>query len=448
VFATTGPRHYDSYTFTNTSGSAQCATVTLTTACTSTEAIYAAAYLGSFNPANLCQNWIADLADSPNPGATFSFNVPAGATVVIIVHGVESNGTCSSYTLDVSNICPPPPAATTCRFTGSIAAGDPTQTGRLSRDGVQDTCSATGGCAVFTAVGARRYDSYTFTNTTGAPQCMTATLSTACGGTQFISAAAYLGSFNPANLCQNWIAGAADSPNPSVEFSFNIPNGATALIVVHEVEPNSGCPSYTLDVGGCSTINVQSAVSRKTHGSVGAFNVPLPLSGTPGIEPRSGGATRDHTMIVNVTGTGTISVNGTPQAQVTAGSAAIGSNGVGNGGFVNVTGSTVTIPLTNVQNAQRLAVTLNQVHDGTTTRSITIPMNVLLGDTNSSGGVNATDISQVKAASGAALGIANFRLDLNASGAINATDISVVKSASGTLLPPVAPEELVPFAAE
>jgi hypothetical protein len=203
---------------------------------------------------------------------------------------------------------------------------------------------------------------------------------------------------------------------------------------------------YTLDVAGCSTINVQSAASRKTHGAVGTFNVPLPVSGPPGIESRSGGATRDYTMVLNLAAAGSISVTGTPQAQVTSGSATVGSNGLSNGGAVAVSGSTVTIPLTNVANAQRLAVTLNGVNDGTTTRSITVPMSVLVGDTNSSGGVSATDIGQVKASSGQVLSISNFRLDVNASGGINATDISLVKAASGTALPPAANDALLPLA--
>ncbi|HUE41427.1 MAG TPA: SBBP repeat-containing protein, partial [Chthoniobacterales bacterium] len=39
------------------------------------------------------------------------------------------------------------------------------------------------------------------------------------------------------------------------------------------------------------------AVSRKTHGTAGTFDVDLPLSGTPGIECRSGGADGDYTIV-------------------------------------------------------------------------------------------------------------------------------------------------------
>ncbi len=430
----TGARNFDSYSFTNTTASARCGTVTLNTACTNTQFLYAAAYLGTFNPNNLCENWIADIGNSPNPTGSFSFNVPAGATVVIVVHVVEPASTCASYTLDVFDICLP----TTCSYNGSIGAGDPVQTGRVFRDGVPDTCAAVGSCSVGIATGARRYDAHPFTNTAATAQCVTATLNTACANTNQVYAAAYLGSFNPANPCQNWIADSGNSPNPNAGFSFNVPAGATAVVVVHEVEPNAGCPSYGLSIDGCTTLNVQSAVSRKTHGPAGIFDVPLPLSGTVGIESRTGGATRDYTVIANLEGAGPINVTGTPQAQVTTGSGSVGSGGASNGGAVTVNGSVVTIPLTNVVNAQRLAVTLNHVSDGTTTRSLVIPMNVLVGDTNASGTVSATDISQVKSSSGLPVTNTSFRRDVNVGGTINATDISLVKAGSGTGLPPAA----------
>ncbi len=60
---------------------------------------------------------------------------------------------------------------------------------------------------------------------------------------------------------------------------------------------------YQLDTGGKysaqpSTPLLQSAVSRKTHGNAGSFDVDLPVSGTPGMECRSGGATGDYTIVL------------------------------------------------------------------------------------------------------------------------------------------------------
>src|SRR5205807_9289560 len=44
-------------------------------------------------------------------------------------------------------------------------------------------------------------------------------------------------------------------------------------------------------------VQLISAVSRKAHVSAGAFDVDLPLSGTPGIECRSAGTNGDYTII-------------------------------------------------------------------------------------------------------------------------------------------------------
>ena len=80
-----------------------------------------------------------------------------------------------------------------------------------------------------------------------------------------------------------------------------------------------------------STPLVQSAVSRKTHGNAGSWDVNLPLTGPSGIECRSGGATGDYTIVV--TFLANVSVNGSPQAAVASGSGTIGSGGVSNGGM-------------------------------------------------------------------------------------------------------------------
>jgi N-acetylneuraminic acid mutarotase len=179
-----------------------------------------------------------------------------------------------------------------------------------------------------------------------------------------------------------------------------------------------------------STPIVQSAVSRKTHGNAGSFDVDLSLSGTPAIECRSGGATDDYTIVV--TFLANVSVNASPQAAVTSGIGTIGSGGISNGGMVITSGNVVTIPLTNVTNAQTINVTLNNVNGST---NVTIPMGVLIGDVNGNGAVNASDVSQTKSRIGQQIDGTNFRSDVNANGVINATDVSIVKSSIGTGLP-------------
>ena len=179
-----------------------------------------------------------------------------------------------------------------------------------------------------------------------------------------------------------------------------------------------------------STPIVQSAVSRETHGSAGSFDVDLPLSRTPGIECRSGGATGDYTIVV--TFLANVSVNGNPQAAVTSGIGSIGGGGVSDGGGVTIAGNVVTIPLTNVANAQTINVTLNNVNGST---NLTIPMRVLIGDVNGNGVVNASDVALTKSRVGQLVDPTTFRSDVNANGGINATDVSLVKSLVGTGLP-------------
>ena len=176
-----------------------------------------------------------------------------------------------------------------------------------------------------------------------------------------------------------------------------------------------------------------SAVSRKTHGGAGAFDINLPFTGTPGIECRTSGGTNDYTLVV--TFGSSIAVSGTPQAAVTSGMATIGSGGVSNGGAVNVSGSTVTVPLTNVADAQTINVTLSGVTTGTTSRNLVIPISVLRGDTNADGVVNSGDALQTRNRSGQATESTNFRSDVNADGFVNSGDTTIVRARSGNSLP-------------
>jgi hypothetical protein len=180
-----------------------------------------------------------------------------------------------------------------------------------------------------------------------------------------------------------------------------------------------------------STPIVQSAVSRKTHGSAGSFDIALPLNGTAGIECRTGGATNDYTLVI--TFNANVSVTGNPQAAVTSGIGIVGTGGVSNGGSVMIAGNVVTVPLTNVANAQTINLTLYGVNGST---NIVIPMSVLIGDTSGNGTVNASDVSQTKSQVGNAVTTSNFREDVNANGLINSVDVALVKSKVGTALPP------------
>src|SRR5204863_7761386 len=84
-------------------------------------------------------------------------------------------------------------------------------------------------------------------------QCVTVDVSTACEARNFIFTAAYLGSFDPNYVCNNWIADEGTSPNTTQPFSFGVGAGQTFVMVVSEVNAYTGCPSYTMTVSGLCT---------------------------------------------------------------------------------------------------------------------------------------------------------------------------------------------------
>lgn len=93
-----GSRRYDAYTFVNGESNA-CITVSLT----SRAPLFSAAYLGSYNPTDLCENYRADRGSSAFdvPFLPYSFEVPANARFVVVVNEVDM-GITASYTLTVS----------------------------------------------------------------------------------------------------------------------------------------------------------------------------------------------------------------------------------------------------------------------------------------------------------------------------------------------------------
>jgi Dockerin type I domain len=65
----------------------------------------------------------------------------------------------------------------------------------------------------------------------------------------------------------------------------------------------------------------------------------------------------------------------------------------------------------------------------------TIPMSILVGDTNANGTVNAADVAQTKARIGQTVDTTNFCSDVNANGTINIGDVAIIKANLGTGLP-------------
>jgi len=171
------------------------------------------------------------------------------------------------------------------------------------------------------------------------------------------------------------------------------------------------------------------AVSRKTHGTAGNFDIALPLTGTKvGVECRKGGTSQNHTMIVTFPSAITVA-----STDVTLDPAAL--NPTGSISSFSVSGKIATVNLTAVSNAQTLRVNLRGVSDGKTTNDVTVPMGVLLGDTNGSRSVDAKDVILTQSKSGQMTNSTNFHEDVTLDGTINSSDTQMVQSAVGTKLP-------------
>ena len=182
--------------------------------------------------------------------------------------------------------------------------------------------------------------------------------------------------------------------------------------------------SYTL-VGNASclqTVPLLGVVSSKVHGTGGTFDIPLPLTGSAGIECRSPDANGHHKVVFTFAN---------PLASV-------GSVGVtaGNGtatGAINGQEYDVTLTATN---GQQVTITLTGVADtaGNTTPSIAVPIGLLEGDVDASGHVDAGDIMADQRNNSQNVSNKNFRSDVDHSGHIDAGDIGRIQKHNSTTL--------------
>jgi hypothetical protein len=160
-----------------------------------------------------------------------------------------------------------------------------------------------------------------------------------------------------------------------------------------------------------------SVVSRKTHGSFGAFDIDL--TNGNGIESRSGGANSAYTLIFSfsnpITSCGVASF----------GTASSGPNS-----------NQCTVQLNGVPNQQYTTVELNGVLDNNANPvNASATMGVLIGDVNASKRVDAADVSFVRQQTLQNIDSTNFRADINVSGRIDAADVSVARQQTLTSIP-------------
>ena len=152
-----------------------------------------------------------------------------------------------------------------------------------------------------------------------------------------------------------------------------------------------------------------SAVSRRTHGGAGAFDIPLIPNGAAVPEPRQNGTTPQtvftYTAAPTNPGCGGLTV----------------INGTCNG--TSVVGNDIVVDMTFDTNAcVTVALGLDSVQ-----------VHALEGDSTMNGKVTSADVNLTKANAGATV-IANFDLDVNVDGVVDNTDTNIVKGATSGIV--------------
>jgi hypothetical protein len=176
--------------------------------------------------------------------------------------------------------------------------------------------------------------------------------------------------------------------------------------------------SFKLAGGGGGGINLLSAASRLTHGTAGAFDVNMPLTGTSGVEDRS--ATTYNAVF-------------TFDQPVTSGQVSVLS-GTATVGTLSFSGNSITAPLTGVTTAEIVTLRVENVNgDGLPHGDI--PFGFLTGDADANRIVASPDRNLVRGQINQPVTSANFREDLNADGRIKSADTQIVRNNLGHSIP-------------
>jgi hypothetical protein len=173
---------------------------------------------------------------------------------------------------------------------------------------------------------------------------------------------------------------------------------------------------YSSDGGGGLTL--VSAASRKKHGNAGAFDIDLPLTGTPGVECRVGNGGTFLQSIVFTFSEPVTSVSGT--TPTTCGSV----------NSTTISGSTITVELGHVTcNDSDITVTVRGVNGASGSVDASATMTLRTGDVNADGVVNNKDLKEIRTEVGRGpVTEDNFRDDITVDGKVNHGDTTLEKS--------------------
>jgi hypothetical protein len=134
-----------------------------------------------------------------------------------------------------------------------LDANDPTQADRLGRDGQPSSCSGKG-CPGGGFPGTKLFQTFNFTNNSASAACFTVTINAALGGAGDLESAAYLGTYDPTNLCLNYLGDTGivglGTTVPNVSYSFVVPPHAPFVIVVNTTGTISASSVFSGTVSG------------------------------------------------------------------------------------------------------------------------------------------------------------------------------------------------------
>jgi hypothetical protein len=179
---------------------------------------------------------------------------------------------------------------------------------------------------------------------------------------------------------------------------------------------------YVRVAPAASALSLVSAQSVKDN-----FGINLPLTGTPGIEDRSGGANSRFTVTFTFNNTLASVASATVDCGQVSSSTIDGTDA--HKFNVNLRGVTC--------NASDVVITLNGIADsqGNTLPSASVTMKLLLGDVDGDGSVTNADLAIARADQGQTTDDSNFRVDINTNRVIDRTDANIVKRQIGTSSP-------------
>ncbi len=194
-------------------------------------------------------------------------------------------------------------------------------------------------------------------------------------------------------------------------------------ISVHVIAANSSVLTVSVTAPGATPPPaIAGAVSRKTHGAAGTFDLPLSLVATnPTTEPRMGPT---QTVVFDF---------GKP---ITAATVAI-TEGSASASAPTFTGNSVVVNLTGVANRQYVTVALSNVSsaDGGTGGSGSVRIGYLAGDVNQNRVVSVADEALINSVLARTVTSANFLYDINANGTLTVADKAIASAGLATALP-------------